>query len=143
MPARARRASCGSKARTTSSRTVMSSKSGTGSLSPNFPLTSGVHLRLFSCRSISGGAGHMWSDLKYRIRALFRATALDRELDDELQLHLERQIEKSMNAGLSREEAERRSRIALGGVEYTKEDCRQARGVALVESLKQDLVYAT
>src|SRR5215510_14428853 len=84
----------------------------------------------------------MWTDLLYRLRALFRGRAMDRELDDELALHLYQQIEKGVNAGLSREEAARQARIALGGVALTKEECRQARGVTLVESTMQDLVYA-
>src|SRR5262245_56230525 len=83
----------------------------------------------------------MWTDLLYRLRAIFRGRAMERELDDELQMHLDRQIEKSMKAGLSPDEATRQARIALGGIAYVKEECRQARGVSLVESTLQDVAY--
>ena len=44
----------------------------------------------------------MLADLRYRLRALFRRDAMERELADELGFHLEREIEKHMRAGLSR-----------------------------------------
>ncbi len=43
-----------------------------------------------------------------------------------------------MRAGLSREEALRQARVKLGGLERTKEECRDALGVSLVESAIQD-----
>ena len=35
----------------------------------------------------------------------------------------------------------RRTRLDFGGVDKIKEDCREARGVTLVETLVQDLRY--
>lgn len=51
-------------------------------------------------------------------------------------------MEKHMRAGLTREEAMRKARIELGGMEQVKEECRQAWGIALVETLLQDINYA-
>lgn len=45
-------------------------------------------------------------------------------------------------AGVPREEAARRARLALGGIEQTKEDCREMRGVQLLETTLQDIRYA-
>jgi len=84
----------------------------------------------------------MISDLLYRLRALVRRGAMERELDDELRFHLERETEKLMRAGLSRDDATRQARLAFGGVERIKDDARDARGVALLETIAQDLRYA-
>jgi len=83
----------------------------------------------------------MFSDLWHRIRALFRSTTVETELDDELRFHLERQVEKYALSGLSREEAQQRARMEFGGVELAKEECRDERGVNFIESVLQDLRY--
>ena len=84
----------------------------------------------------------MLADLRYRLRALFQRGALERELDAELRFHLEHEVEKLMRKGVPRPEAERRARIAFGGVERIKDDARDARGVAMLDSLAQDVRYA-
>jgi predicted permease len=83
----------------------------------------------------------MLRDLRIRVRALFRRAAVERELDDELRFHLDRQVEKHIAAGHSRAEATRRARLELGGLEPIKEDCRDARGVNVIDHLGQDLRY--
>ncbi|HEX6132363.1 MAG TPA: ADOP family duplicated permease [Longimicrobiales bacterium] len=84
----------------------------------------------------------MLSDLRYRLRALFRRDAMDRELDEELRFHLEHEIEKHVRAGVPRAEAERRARLEFGGVDQIKEDTREVRGVALLDGLLRDVRYA-
>ncbi len=83
----------------------------------------------------------MLNDLFFRLRSLFRRQAVESEMDDELRFHSEHQIEKYLNAGMSRGEALRRMRLDFGGLEQVKEDCRDARGVSLVETMAQDLRY--
>ncbi|HEX8764395.1 MAG TPA: ABC transporter permease [Candidatus Acidoferrum sp.] len=83
----------------------------------------------------------MFRDLWVRVRALFRRKAVETELDDELRFHLERQAEKYVQTGWSREQAQRQARVEFGGVELAKEECRDARGVHFVETLLQDLRY--
>jgi hypothetical protein len=51
----------------------------------------------------------LWSDLRYRLRALFRRRDVERELDDELRFHIEREAEKYTAAGLSCDDALRRA----------------------------------
>jgi predicted permease len=82
------------------------------------------------------------SDLRYRTRALFKRAAVERDLDDELQFHLEREAAKLEATGLSPAEAMRRARLAFGGVERIKDDARDVTGVSWVETLLQDLRYA-
>ena len=78
----------------------------------------------------------------FRLRAVFRRRTVEKELDDELQLHLEHEVEKFMRSGLTRQEALRRSRLAFGGLDQVKEECRQARGISWLETAMQDLRYA-
>ncbi|MGH7677658.1 MAG: ADOP family duplicated permease, partial [Gemmatimonadaceae bacterium] len=84
----------------------------------------------------------MFADLRFRLRALLRRDVLERELDDELRFHLERETDKLMRAGFTRAEAERRARISFGGLDRIKDDSRDARGVDVIESIQQDLRYA-
>src|ERR1700677_883331 len=84
----------------------------------------------------------MFSDLRVRFHSLFRRTAVIQEIDQELQFHLEQQMEKYLQAGLTREQARRRIRLEFGGLTQVKEDCREARGVSVVEHLGQDVRYA-
>ena len=84
----------------------------------------------------------MWSDLLHRLRALVRRRAVENELDEELQFHFKRQVDKFVQSGLDRAEAIRRARLTFGGIEQVKEECRDARGLAFIETLLQDSRYA-
>ena len=87
------------------------------------------------------GGCAMFSDLIFRLRSLLRPNRVEAELDDELRFHFEAQIEKDVRSGLPRPEATRRARLLFGGLDQVKEECRDARGLRLVESLLQDLRY--
>src|ERR1051325_570636 len=76
------------------------------------------------------------------LRSLFRWAQADQELDDELREHLERKTAEYMAQGMTQEEARRRARIALGGIEQTKEKCRDARRVNWIQGFVQDLRFA-
>jgi predicted permease len=84
----------------------------------------------------------MLNDLRFRLRAVFRRNAVEGELEEELRFHFEHEIEKYKKSGMSDEEARRRARLAFGGQEQVKEDCREARGTSLLETLAQDIRYA-
>src|ERR1700739_361518 len=84
----------------------------------------------------------MLDDLRFRARALFRRAAVEEELEEELRFHFDRQVEKYMRSGMTEEEAKRNARLAFGGHEQGKEDCREARGTALIEMTLQDARYA-
>lgn len=83
----------------------------------------------------------MLSKLTRRLRALFKRAELDHELDEELRFHLEREMEENVRQGMSPGEARRAALRSFGGVERAKEECREARGVRLIEDLWQDLFY--
>src|SRR5919109_3872838 len=84
---------------------------------------------------------HWLHTISLRLRSLFRWAQADQELDDELREHLERRIEEYVTQGMTQEEAHRRARLDLGGIEQTKEKCRDARRVNWIQDLVQDLRY--
>jgi predicted permease len=83
----------------------------------------------------------VFSDFTYRLRALFRRQTIDRELAEELEYHIERQVASLVQAGMSRADARRQALRTLGGIEQVKEECRDARGVAALEATVQDIQY--
>lgn len=84
----------------------------------------------------------LWSDLRYRVRAWFARDTVERELDDELRFHLEREAHKLERHGAAPEAARRHARLRFGGVEVAKEGSRDARGTALLDTTLRDIRYA-
>ena len=84
----------------------------------------------------------MLSDWVFRLRALLRPSTVERELDEELNAHVEHQVERLVGAGMPRDEALRRALLEFGGVEQIKEECRDARGIQLVDDAWRDACYA-
>src|SRR6516164_293675 len=84
---------------------------------------------------------HWLFTIPLRLRSLFRRAQANQELDDELRDHLERKTEEYVAKGMTQEEAHRRARLDLGGIEQAKEKCRDARGVNWIQDLIQDLRY--
>jgi putative ABC transport system permease protein len=85
----------------------------------------------------------MLSNLRARLRGLLWKSEMERELDEELRDHIERQIEQNIRLGMSPEEARHAALKAFGGVEQAKERSRDSRGVRWIEDLWQDLRYGS
>jgi putative ABC transport system permease protein len=83
----------------------------------------------------------MFRRLRRRWRALWRRDELERELDEELRFHVERETEKNLARGMNDEEARRAALVTFGGVARTRQECRDARGVRVVEEIAQDLRF--
>src|ERR1044072_8613839 len=79
--------------------------------------------------------------LTRRIRALLRREEMEGELDEELRFHIEKEIEQNIARGMSPAEARRVALVEFGGVERVREECRDVRGVRLLDDLLQDLRY--
>lgn len=77
-----------------------------------------------------------------RLRAVFTKPALDADFAEELAQHLEAATADNLRAGMSPEEAARRARIAIGGVDQTRESHRDARGLPLLEDVARDVRFA-
>src|SRR5438093_12978323 len=76
-----------------------------------------------------------------RFGGLFNKQRKDRELDDEIESHLQMHIEDNLRLGMTPEEARRQAMIKLGGIESTKEAYRDQRGLPILETLWQDVRY--
>jgi hypothetical protein len=81
---------------------------------------------------------HWLYTIPLRLRSLIRWAQTDQEVDDELRDHLERKTEQYVAQGMTQEEAHRRARLDPGGIEQTKEKCRDARRVNLIQDFLQD-----
>lgn len=75
-------------------------------------------------------------------RNLLRRQRVERELDDEIRATLDQLTAEKIADGMRPDEARRAALLALGGVESVKEQVRDARSGALVETFVQDLRYA-
>lgn len=82
------------------------------------------------------------TQISLRLRSLFFRSRVERELDEEFQFHLERQIEQNLAAGLSESEAREAALRALEGIELQKERCRDTRGINFIENAAKDTQYA-
>ena len=80
--------------------------------------------------------------LTLRWRSLSGAKQLDRDLDDEIWYHLEQEVGELVGRGVARDEALRIVRRNFGGVEKAKEECRDARGMSILDATWQDVRYA-
>ncbi len=80
--------------------------------------------------------------LPLRLRSIFRGTAVDQELDEELRFHLECKAEEEMNRGLNAREAQYRALRAMGGLQQRKEEMRDMRRVRWFSDFAADLKYA-
>src|SRR5438874_5824580 len=84
---------------------------------------------------------HWLYTIPLRLRSLFRWAQADQELDDELRDHLERATQEYVAKGMTQEEAHRRARLDLDGIEQTKEKCRDARRENWIQDFVQDLRF--
>ena len=84
----------------------------------------------------------MWRRLRARWTALGRRDRFEREMAEELRFHLDERAADLVREGMSPATAARRARQELGSVDAVREDCRQARGLALLDELRAHLAQA-
>jgi predicted permease len=85
---------------------------------------------------------HIWKWMRgwfQRLAAFFRKPQRDADFAAELECNLQLHIEDNLRAGMTHEAARRDALIKLGGLEQTKENYRDQRGLPLLESLLRDL----
>ncbi|MGQ0714169.1 MAG: ADOP family duplicated permease [Gemmatimonadaceae bacterium] len=79
-----------------------------------------------------------------RARALRHPDAMDREVDEEMRLHLAMEAEDiARTTGVPLDEARRRALIAFGGVTRFQEEHRNARGIPWLEQTMKEVRHAT
>jgi predicted permease len=72
----------------------------------------------------------------------FHGSEVAEDMDEELQSHIQHRADDLERSGLDRAEAERRARIEFGGQERFKEECHQALGGNLLDTVLQDVRFA-
>src|SRR5438876_219182 len=77
-----------------------------------------------------------------RLQRLFLRKGLAKELDGEMQFHLDELIAENIGAGMSREEARSAALRTFGNATALKEEAREAWGWTCLEQLLQDVRYA-
>ena len=80
-------------------------------------------------------------ELAHSVGSIFRRGREEQQLSEELQFHLQRQIEHNLAAGMSPEDARYAALRLFGGVQQVREECRDMRHVNFIENLIQDLYY--
>ncbi len=72
---------------------------------------------------------------------VFRRRRFERDLGDEVEYDIECRTQANLRAGMPPAEARRQALIAFGGVDRAKEECRDGRVLAWLETVLQDLRY--
>jgi len=83
----------------------------------------------------------LFQSLLRRRRSLLEKDTSNIELNEELQFHLERQTEENIASGMSPEQARAAAKASFGNIAQATEECYEARGVAWIDDLAQDIRY--
>src|SRR5262245_59500609 len=73
------------------------------------------------------------------LKNVWRRRSQEHELDAELQFHIDRQIDDLVEEGLSRDQARRRVQLEFGGLDLTKDECRDVRPLRWLDDLMRDV----
>src|SRR5262249_51154198 len=79
----------------------------------------------------------VWKDIVLRLRALVFRRQVEQDLEDELQFHLEMEARKHGHSA----ESQRQARVKFGSVDRAAEECRDARGITMIEILVKDFRF--
>src|SRR6266852_6124448 len=85
---------------------------------------------------------HWWFTARLRLRSILLGRRVERELDEELQFHLEHKIEEGIANGLSPKEARYAAMRAMDGLEQRKEEMRDMRRIHWLTDFLDDAHYA-
>lgn len=80
-------------------------------------------------------------DLKLRARSLLAPRHVERELDEELAFHLERETQALVERGLTAAEARAQARARFGSVALAADQCRDERGTTFLDTTARDVLY--
>lgn len=81
-------------------------------------------------------------DWKLRLRALVAPNRVERELDEELSFHIERETLKLIEQGIPPDQARTQARARFGSATVIADQCRDERGTAFIDNTFGDIQYA-
>jgi putative ABC transport system permease protein len=76
------------------------------------------------------------------LRNLLATSRVDRDLDASVRAYADLLTDEKIRAGMSRDDARRAALVEVGGIERVKDDVREIRSGALVETTMRDVRYA-
>ncbi len=76
-----------------------------------------------------------------RLRGLFLRRGVEREMNEELRLHIEMRARENVRRGMTEEEARDAAGRSFGNLARVREACRDVKGGGVIETLLQDLRY--
>ena len=79
--------------------------------------------------------------LRLRLASLLSGDRVEESLKNEIELHLQEQVDENVAAGMSPADARAAAVRAFGPVGVIEEQCRDTRRVAFIEHVVQDLRY--
>src|SRR5712691_7015270 len=85
---------------------------------------------------------HWWFTARLRLRSILLGRWVERELNEELQFHLEHKIEEGIANGLSPKEARYAAMRAMDGLEHRKEEMRDMRRIHWLTDFLDDARFA-
>jgi len=85
---------------------------------------------------------HWFYAIPLRLKSLFLRPRVERDLDDEVEFHIEMQVRELIAAGMPEQEARFQARVQFGAQALIKDECRDQRRLQLFETLIQDIRYA-
>ncbi|MGH9759960.1 MAG: permease prefix domain 1-containing protein, partial [Blastocatellia bacterium] len=85
---------------------------------------------------------HWWFTVPLRLKSILMCRRVEKELDEELQFHLEHKIEEGIAAGLSQKEARYRALRAMDGLDQRKEEMRDTRRIHWLTDFLKDAQHA-
>src|SRR5258707_8030453 len=91
--------------------------------------------------TIRSDAMRWYYKLPLRLRSIFHKNRAELDLSEELQFHLQNQIDEYVAEGMNPKEARHAALRSLGGIEQAKEECRDARKVNLIDNFLQDVGF--
>src|SRR5262245_19364315 len=83
----------------------------------------------------------MWTRVQSLLRAIARRGQFEDGMSEELRFHIDEYTEELKRTGIPPEDAARQARLAFGSVDTIKGDCRQARGLRVVDDLRREVRY--
>src|SRR5260370_27426903 len=75
------------------------------------------------------------------VGGLFNRQRKNRDLEDEIESHIQMSIEDNLGLGMTPDEARRQAMIQFGGIESTKESYRDQRGLPILDTFFQDIRF--
>jgi putative ABC transport system permease protein len=83
----------------------------------------------------------IWSRFRSWLQSTLQRSHMESDMREELQSHMEAYAGDLVRSGVPYQEAMRRAKLEFGGAERIKEECREARGVRLLDTLLRDIRY--